>query len=205
MICVLVADELLVQDRLDDVLDVMQQLEDDEMVEVIVEIVMMFLLLVQVDIMVEIDENEIVVQEMDGNVEVDEVDDDGILVMVEMVEIEQVEVRQIVIQWTDEMVERVEIDEYGERDDVVEDEECDMRLEMLEIEVMVIYEEIDEMSREEKIVCLDDTLELVEMELFNDENDEILIKRCEQNDENDEMQSIICIDLCYTLVVFIIM
>jgi hypothetical protein len=47
-------------------------------------------------------------------------------------------------------------------------------------------------------------LEIEEIELYYDEQVDIVVKLWEQSDENDEMPLIICIDYYFMLVVYII-
>jgi len=84
--------------------------------------------------------------------------------------------------------------ESGENDETDDLMEADMLLDVREIDETDIFDETDEVHLDDVIVCRIDTLELDETESFNDENDEKATKQCQQDDDNDEMQSTICID-----------
>lgn len=188
--CVFDVDEL----ENDDVIDETQRLDVDETDETHRTDVQACQQLVPIDITDEIEQNEKVAQEIDDNVEVVVDDDDTTLETDEIDDIEAVEVRQIIIQWTDEIDEIDEMVESGEDDETDDTMEADMLLDVREIDETDIFDETDEVHLDDAIVCRIDTLELDETESFNDENDEKATKQCQRDDDNDEMQSIICID-----------
>ena len=148
----------------------------------------------QFDSIDEIEQNEILVREIDENVEVDDDDDEFARETDETDDIEFLEARLIIIQWTDEIDETDETVESGEDDETDDTTDTDMLLDVREIDETDIFDEIDENLLDDVIVCLTDTLELDEIESSNDETDDEVIEQCQRNDDNDEMQSIICID-----------
>lgn len=202
MQCVLVADD---HEKTDDVLVEMQQHEDDEIDEKHKIIVVQHQKRQQIDIIDEMVLNENLVQETIGNVEVDDEVDDGTLETDEMVDGELDDQQVIITQEMVEMVEMVEMLESGEDDEIDDIMEADMLHDNDEMVDTDIFDEMDEVLHDEEIVCHIDTLEHDETESSNDEMVEKVIKQCEQGDDNDEMQSIICIDSDYMHVKFIIM
>lgn len=184
----------------DDVIDEMQLQLVDETDETHKIDVQSFLPRVPIDSIDEIEQNEILVQETIEYVEVDDDDDEFALETDEIDDIEVIEALLIIIQWTDEIDETDETVESGEDDEIDDTTEVDMLLDVREIDETDTSVEIDEIHLDDVIVCLTDTLELDEIESFNDETDEKATKQCQRNDDNDEMQSIICIDSDYMLV-----
>lgn len=202
MQCVLVADD---HEKTDDVLVEMQQHEDDEIDEKHKIIVVQHQKRQQIDITDEMVLNENLVQEIIGNVEVDDEVDDGTLETDEMVDGELDDRQVIITQEMDEMVEMVEMLEYGEDDEIDDIMEADMLHDNDEMVEIDIFDEIDEVLHDEEIACHIDILEHDETESSYDEMVEKVIKQCEQGDDNDEMQSITCIDSDYMHVKFTIM
>lgn len=200
--CVSDVDEV---EKTDDVVDEMQQQIVDETDETHRMAVHIYQQRVLLDIMVEIEQNENLVQETDENVEVVVDDDEFARETDEMVETDIVDPLLTAIQWTDEIDEMVEMVESGENDETVEEMEVDMLLECDETDEMVIVDEIDDELSDDVIVCRADVRETDETELFNDELVDIVQKQCEQDDDSDETQSIICIDSDYMLVKYTIM
>lgn len=187
-------------ERIDDVIDETQQQLVDEIDETHKIDVQSCHAHLQIDSIDEIEQNEILVQEIDENVEVDDDDDEFARETDEIDDIDTIEALLTIIQWTDETDETDEIDESGEDDEIDDTIEFDMLLDVREIDETDTSVEIDEIHLDDVIVCRIDTLEDDETESFNDENDETVSKQCQRNDDNDEMQSIICIDSDYMLV-----
>ena len=184
----------------DDVIDETQLQLVDEIDETHKTVVVLCHAHLQIDSIDEIEQNENLVREIIEDVEVDDDDDEFALETDEIDDIEVREVLQAVIQWTDEIDETDETDEFDEDDEIDDTTDTDMLLDVREIDETDTSVEIDDEQTDDMIVCLTDTLELDESESSNDEIDEKVIEHCQRNDDNDEMQSIICIDSDYMLV-----
>lgn len=197
--CVSDVDEV---ERTDDVIDETRRLDVDETDETHKTDVQARQQLVPADTIDEIELNEIVAQEIDESVEVVVDDDDTTLETDETDDIDTIETRETIIQWTDETDETDETVESGEDDETDDTTELDMLLDVREIDETDIFDELDEVQADDVIVCRIDTLENDETESFNDETDDKASKQCQQDDDNDETQSIICIDLDCMLVKF---
>lgn len=180
-------------ERIDDVIDETQRLDVDEIDETHKTDVLQRHQLVQADSIDEIELNEILAQEIDENVEVDDDDDDDTRETDEIDELDTDEVLLIIIQWTDEIDETDETDEFDESDENDEIIEVDMLLEHREIDETDTSVETLDIEVDDVIVCRADMLEADESESFNDES-EATNDVHSINDDNDETQSIICID-----------